>query len=451
MINLVSENMNQLSKMFDTIQKDRSLQLNENIEFLKNKLRSKDEMIKSLIETQTLVLETVKNSKANPTITQDEIGKNRKSVEENPNKHKNFGKKTLIVKNLAQSVILEDITELSGLNSTKYLGENCSIELPLNLKETNNQGYAYVTAPNHIADELVKLNNIGLRGHNLIIEEVAAKPKTLNSNTICFTSPNRYAVLVPNQEEKEDNFEITGTSNFDISKNVRNHINKRNSINNSKSPKRRSQVVVNKHPENQTSFGKSNVKPGRKTYNEVIKLNKEEGNILIFSESIPGKMRMYEFNKVLKNGNIKHLFFPGATSEQVSQYLDVNLQMYAPKTVIIHVGINDLLNDSGHLNMENILNNFKAMTKKCRNYNVRNFLLSELVYTKRVELSVLHLKLVELCSQYGVIYIDNRNIFGMNLYQDNLDLLHSGKRILLNNFISNLHFLTETQVCNTFT
>ena len=67
--------MIQLSKMFDTIQKDRSLLLNENIEFLKNELKSKDEMIKSLTETQTLVLETVKNSKANPTITQDEKGK----------------------------------------------------------------------------------------------------------------------------------------------------------------------------------------------------------------------------------------------------------------------------------------------------------------------------------------------------------------------------------------
>ena len=125
-------------------------------------------------------------------------------------------------------------------------------------------------------------------------------------------------MLAPSQEEKEDNFEITGTSIFDISKNFRNHINKRNAINNPKSPKRRSQVVINKHPE------------------EVIKSNKEKGNVLIFSDSIPGKMRMYEFNKVLKNRNIKHLFFPGATSEQVSQYLGINLQMYAPKTVIIH-------------------------------------------------------------------------------------------------------------------
>ena len=65
------------------------------INFLKNELKSKDEMIRSLIDTQTLVLETVKNSKANPTIAQNEIGKSCKSVEENPNKHKNFEKKNI--------------------------------------------------------------------------------------------------------------------------------------------------------------------------------------------------------------------------------------------------------------------------------------------------------------------------------------------------------------------
>ena len=176
-------------------------------------------------------------------------------------------------------------------------------------EETNSKGYAYVTAPKHIADELVKLNDIELRGHHWIIQEAAAKPKTLNSNIIIFTSPNRYAVLAPNQEEKEHNFEITGTSNFHISKIVRSDMNKRNAVNNPKSPKRRSQVVVNKHPENQTSFRKSNVKPGHKTCSEATKSNKEKYNIPIFSDSISGKMRMYEFNKVLKNGNVKHLFF----------------------------------------------------------------------------------------------------------------------------------------------
>ena len=94
------------------------------------------------------------------------------------------------------------------------------------------------------------------------------------------------------------------------------------------------------------------------------------------------------------------------------------------------------------------------MIKKCRNYNVRNIFLSGLAYTKRDALSVLenlHLKPVELCLKYGVIHIDNGNIYGMHLDRDNLHLLHSGKRTLLNNFISNLNILTETQVCSPFT
>ena len=174
-------------------------------------------------------------------------------------------------------------------------------------------------------------------------------------------------------------------------------------------------------------------------------------NVLIFSDSIPGKMKMHELNRAIKNVKVKHLFFPGATSEQVLQYLDVNLRMYGPKTVIIHVDINDLLNDYGDLNVNKVLKNFHAMIKKCRDFDVRNILLSGLVYCKRVTLSILeklHLKVVELCSQNNVMYIDNRNIYGMHLYQDNLHLLHSGKRILLNSFISNINLLAEHQVCN---
>ena len=68
-------------------------------------------MIKSLIDTQTLVLETVKNSKASPLVTQAEKEKNQKIVEETPKEQKNVEKKRLIVRNLSPSVALEDITE----------------------------------------------------------------------------------------------------------------------------------------------------------------------------------------------------------------------------------------------------------------------------------------------------------------------------------------------------
>ena len=299
-----------------------------------------------------------------------------------------------------------------------------------------------------------------MKGHPLFIEEAVTKPKTFQSDINKFASPNRYAILEPGPVENESDFEIMGASNFNISENFGKKYIKQNDGNNIKSDKRRGQVIVNNHPENQTLYGKSIIRPGHKTYSEAVKpieipqRNKDKENVLIFSDSIPGKMKMYEFNKQLKNSNVKHLFFPGATSEQLLQYLDVNLNIYSPKTVILHVGINDLLNDSGDSNVEKLLKNFNEMIKKCRVFNVKNILLSGLVYCKRVALPLLeklHLKVVELCSQNGVTYIDNRNIYSNHLYQDNLHLLHSGKRILLNNFISNLNFLTDPQICSAFT
>ena len=197
-----SESVNQLVKMSDTFKKEHSLLLNENIELLKNELKSKDELIKSLIDTQTLVLETVKNSKASPLITQAENKKNHKIVEETPKKQKNVEKKRLLVRNLSPSVVLEDIIEAFGLNSTKYLRENCYIKLPMNLQNTGHNGYAYIIAPNHVTDQIVKLNELKLKGRNLIIEEPATKPKTLHSNINKFMCPNRYEVLASRRRRR---------------------------------------------------------------------------------------------------------------------------------------------------------------------------------------------------------------------------------------------------------
>ena len=149
-------------------------------------------------------------------------------------------------------------------------------------------------------------------------------------------------------------------------------------------------MVVNKHQRIKllTSPGHTSYRKAAKSSEATHPYNEKE-NVLIFSDSIPGKMKMHELNRVIKNGKVKHLLFPGATLEQVLQYLDVKLRMYGSKTVIIHVGINDLLNDYGDLNVNKVLKNFHAMIKKCRDFDVRNILLSGLVYCKRVKLSIL--------------------------------------------------------------
>ena len=56
-------------------------------------------------------------------------------------------------------------------------------------------------------------------------------------------------------------------------------------------------------------------------------------------DSMPNKIKMYDFNKALKNGKAIYLLFRGPTSKHLLQYLDVNLKMYTPETFLIHAGI----------------------------------------------------------------------------------------------------------------
>ena len=121
-------------------------------------------------------------------------------------------------------------------------------------------------------------------------------------------------------------------------------------------------------------------------------------------------------------------------------------------TVVIHIGINDMLNSASNVN--GLLSNIKHMIKKCRNFGVKYIFISGLVYTKRIKTEFLedvHLKLVKVCKEIQVYFIDNRNITGFYLFRDGLHLLESGKMLLANNFVSNFNnFLSVKHRPNLF-
>ena len=79
------------------------------------------------------------------------------------------------------------------------------------------------------------------------------------------------------------------------------------------------------------------------------------------------------------------------------------------------------------------------MVKKCRNYGIKQIFVSGLVVTRRLSvefLEDLQKKLVSVCNNIQVHFIDNRNISGCYLFEDGLHLLDSGKGLLANNFIN---------------
>ena len=117
--------------------------------------------------------------------------------------------------------------------------------------------------------------------------------------------------------------------------------------------------------------------------------------------------------------------------------MDVNLDKYTD-TVVIHIGINDILKSSSNVN--GLLSNIKDMIKKCHNFGVKYIFIPGLVYTKRLITEILedvHLTLVNVCKDIQVYFFDNRNITGLYVFKDGLRLLDSVKKLLVNNFASN--------------
>ena len=126
---------------------------------------------------------------------------------------------------------------------------------------------------------------------------------------------------------------------------------------------KRPQVVVNNYPENQKPFSRLPVIPGKDKYSETVKAKSEPTNILIFTDSILKGIRMYDFNKLIKNRKAKMLNFPGASTRQLLHYMDIHLERIKVDTVAIYVGVKDLLNYSNQSRIDSLMNNIICMVE----------------------------------------------------------------------------------------
>ena len=113
--------------------------------------------------------------------------------------------------------------------------------------------------------------------------------------------------------------------------------------------------------------------------------------------------------------------------------MDVNLESDID-TIILHIGVNDILQNSTPDNVINHIKNVLLMLKIWRDFGVNRVLLSGIVYTKRISLNILediHNQLVNLSRNLDIYHIGNRNICGLHLFKDDLHLLEFGKKYLL--------------------
>ena len=147
---------------------------------------------------------------------------------------------------------------------------------------------------------------------------------------------------------------------------------------------------------------------------------------------------MHKFNRLIKNRKAKMFNFPGASSHQLLHYLDIRLKDKSIDTVIIHIGINDLLTNGSRSGMDNLIYNIKKITEKCLMFGIKSVFISGLVYTFWVDVSLLeriHVLIFDFFRKNSFVYIDNRNIRSDSLYKDGLHLIDKGEAFLADNFI----------------
>ena len=82
-------------------------------------------------------------------------------------------------------------------------------------------------------------------------------------------------------------------------------------------------------------------------------------------------MQMQKFNRLIKNRREKMFNFPGASPHQLLHYLDVQLNKNPINSVIIHIGINDLLANSSRSGMDNLISIIKKITEKRLMFGVK--------------------------------------------------------------------------------
>ena len=305
----------------------------------------------------------------------------------------------LFTGNVNVNVTVDDIYELFGLKTTKYLRSNTYVEMPLNLNGQT-RGFAFVTAPDQVRNELLKLNNnIQFREKNLVIE--AARPKMKTAKTIAKSNHST-----------------------------------------------RTQVVVNRFPEHQDVFIGYKLVPGELSYNNAVKstwLNSDEQNrIIIFGDSIFRGIRFREFNNVIKSGYAKFKTFPGADSKEILHYVNPTLESGNYDSAVLHFGVNYLPQNtiSKSDSVENLIENIRKTAVKCMSHGVSRAFVSTIVRNKRIPESLLeevNEKISFMCKNNSFIFVDNSNTSNIHLFDDGLHLVESGRCILENNVIDRIN------------
>ena len=198
--------------------------------------------------------------------------------------------------------------------------------------------FVFITTHQHVTKGLVKLNGVQFKGNCLIVEVSKSRRKS--------------------------NFR----SNF--------HSRPR---------------IINNISENDNAFPRNNFVPGNVTYADATKsverslTRHRKNHVVIFGNSITRRIRMRNFNSESDTGHARIRTFPGAISKEFPHYVTPTLEGGNFDIVILHFGVNDLLQNRNQSKAGNeLIINLKKTAKKDMSFGVSKVIVSGIVFNKKV-------------------------------------------------------------------
>ena len=125
--------------------------------------------------------------------------------------------------------------------------------------------------------------------------------------------------------------------------------------------------------------------------------------------------------------------------------MDHTLKDRTYNTAIIHVGVNDFLNNKNTNKVDELVNNLKSTAIKCISNGIAKVVVSGIVINKMSDSFVadVNKKTAMMSKKNSLVYMDNANIPKSCLFTDGLHLTEMEKRISVNNFIDILNSFLE--------
>ena len=128
---------------------------------------------------------------------------------------------------------------------------------------------------------------------------------------------------------------------------------------------------------------------------------------------------------------------PGGASKELLHFVKPTLKSKKFDTVLLRVGVDELLNDESQDSVQNLLDNLK---QKYKSAGATSILISGIVVNNKltnVYISSVNQRIANICRDNTFVFIDKNKIPTSSLFYHGLYLLEIGKRTLANKFIDN--------------